>query len=215
VPNIALAPEAVPSKAVVGALGCIAAVAPALPILSEPEDSDADYQFRFESDPFCYAGALRAGWCNELRLLYDRFQAAGSLESVELPFIVFQSTRDDFCNPEGSYALFERARSRDRTLVEVTNMGHAVITEEGCEEVIAQILEWILPRARAGEGDTAFDCVAVRRQLTVAKKAPALSFAGAAAAVRFAGRTAAAAKDRKVHLSAGEARQQSLWLLRG
>ncbi len=211
VPNIALAPEAMPSALIVNALRLIAALAPAYQLLAPPEDSDADFQFRFASDPYCYAKPLRASWCNQLRLMYHRFAKRGSLARVRLPFILFQPTHDDFCNPEGAYSLYETSESTDKTLVALTNMGHAPITEDGCDEVISMILGWI--DERAGKAAEAAPAKAEKLELTVKKKgaeaAERLTVAGMVAAIKFKGKLERTRKSRK------EARRCELRALRG
>ena len=65
------------------------------------------------------------------------------MKSVKTPFITFHSRNDTFTDPEGSELLVEYASVTDKSLVYCDTMWHALMQEDGKEEIVKQIIDWL------------------------------------------------------------------------
>mmetsp|Transcript_3916 Transcript_3916/g.9940 ORF Transcript_3916/g.9940 Transcript_3916/m.9940 type:complete len:139 (-) Transcript_3916:68-484(-) len=138
--------------------------------------------------------------------MYTHFER--TLGEVKTPLLIMQSVRDDFCNPQGSYKLFEQASSADKTLYDVQNMGHAVLNEEGCDEVLDIILNWVTARAVKPADAPEFAGTSQRHPLNVTKTSAPISLGGVAAAFRWKATITHAIASRP---ATKDARRREVW----
>ncbi len=108
---------------------------------------DAGVAARYERDPLCYTGRVRARTGAELVRIAGVLQTR--LAEVRLPFLVFHGSADRLTAPEGSRLLYEQAASPDKTLRLFEGRYHETLNEEGSDEVYAAFLDWLDARAPA------------------------------------------------------------------
>ncbi|KAJ6390479.1 hypothetical protein OIU77_024648 [Salix suchowensis] len=76
-----------------------------------------------------------------------------SLKLVTLPFVVLHGDADTVTDPEISKALYDRARSKDKTMKLYAGMWHALTageTDENVGVVFADIIAWLDKHAAEG-----------------------------------------------------------------
>lgn len=66
-----------------------------------------------------------------------------NLNQLKTPFICFHGTADKLTDLEGSYELYEKAATDDKTLYVVADLFHNVLFEKEMEEIIVILDEWI------------------------------------------------------------------------
>eukprot|EP00479_Gromia_sphaerica_P009541 TRINITY_DN4050_c0_g1_i1.p1 TRINITY_DN4050_c0_g1~~TRINITY_DN4050_c0_g1_i1.p1 ORF type:complete len:117 (+),score=18.43 TRINITY_DN4050_c0_g1_i1:286-636(+) len=78
---------------------------------------------------------------------HELYKASTYLEEhfseVTMPFIVLHGKDDLVTDPEVSKALYDNARSEDKTLKLYEGKWHVLLFEDGHEEVMNDICEWI------------------------------------------------------------------------
>jgi alpha-beta hydrolase superfamily lysophospholipase len=90
----------------------------------------------------------------KIRLNMARELYLGGRETLEHapewrpPILLQHGTADIVTMPSGSEQAFERASSPDRTLELWPSRHHNLITDEGWEEPVQQIVDWIIVRSR-------------------------------------------------------------------
>lgn len=109
---------------------------------------DARTVAEMQADPLVYGAAGPARTARELLGAIGRIQER--MEAVEVPFLVLHGTEDRLTNPQGSRELMERARSGDKTLKLYQGLFHDLLHEPERDRVIADIVDWLEPRAPSG-----------------------------------------------------------------
>ena len=128
-------------------------IAPQLPAIGEEEvvGADTDSPDREKWRNFLsYRGKVRLNMARELYL-----GGQDTLERVSewtLPILLQHGTSDPVTKPVGSEAAFERASSQDRTLELWAERLHNLLTDDGWQEPVQHIVEWIGKRANGQEG---------------------------------------------------------------
>eukprot|EP01018_Ginkgo_biloba_P000334 Gb_04735 [translate_table: standard] len=96
------------------------------------------------SNPRRYRGKPRVGTMRELSRVTALFQ--DNFEKVTVPFLTVHGISDEITSPESSKALYERAKSEDKTLKLYEGMYHSLIqgeTDENSNLVLADMREWV------------------------------------------------------------------------
>ncbi|KAG2443630.1 hypothetical protein HXX76_001980 [Chlamydomonas incerta] len=95
----------------------------------------------WDADPACFKHGTRVR--NALEYLRACQTLCAELHCLDFPFLVFHSARDKWTDANGSWALYERSRSADKTLVPVDHMFHVLTKEDGWRDVLATALAWL------------------------------------------------------------------------
>ncbi|XP_072999285.1 caffeoylshikimate esterase [Typha latifolia] len=101
------------------------------------------------SNPRRYTGPPRVGTMRELARLCGYLQE--NFPKVTAPFLTVHGTEDGVTAPEGSKMLYEKAASKDKSLILYEGMYHSLIQgepEENCKRVLADMRDWIDQRVR-------------------------------------------------------------------
>lgn len=99
-------------------------------------------------NPMRYRGKPRLGTVVELLRVTE--QLSRRLSDVKLPFIVLHGSADAVTDPNVSRALFEEAKSDDKTVKIYDGMMHSLLfgeTDENVEIVRTDILSWLNARS--------------------------------------------------------------------
>ena len=127
----------------------ISSLAPTLPIATvERNTAFPEKQLEMDADELNYSGP---GKLTRARVAAEYLAFSSSLmkndnklvRELACPFITFHSRNDTFTDHEGSEMLIEFATSDDKTLVYCDKMWHALMQEDGKEDIVAQIIEWL------------------------------------------------------------------------
>lgn len=98
-------------------------------------------------NPVRYTGKPRLGTVTELLRVTDYL--SGRLSDVEIPFIVLHGDADAVTDPAVSKELYEKAKSKDKSLRIYDGMMHSLLfgeTDENVEVVRGDILAWLNDR---------------------------------------------------------------------
>ncbi|XP_038689178.1 caffeoylshikimate esterase [Tripterygium wilfordii] len=102
-----------------------------------------------EKNPMRYRGKPRLGTVLELLRVTD--QLSQQLSKVSIPFIVLHGSADVVTDPNVSKALYEEAKSEDKTIKIYDGMMHSLLfgeTDENIEIVCKDILSWLEERCK-------------------------------------------------------------------
>lgn len=131
----------------------VSALVPKLAIVKVSRNSlYPELQEVYDQDPNCWHGNTRA------RNGYEYIRTThmlmnGGLEKVTCPFLVFHGLQDDMVDPDGSRALYARAKSVDKTLKLLDHMWHVLCKEPGHSGLLADTIAWLDERtAKTGAG---------------------------------------------------------------
>lgn len=125
---------------------------PTLKLVSSPTQPLGEEQLaEFRADPLnLYDTLVRARVAYEYLDACSRLAEEGGMEKFTVPFTVLHSSKDELIEPEGSYALYRRAVSSDKSFIDATHlapgMKHLVTKEEGNEHILEHVLTWINAR---------------------------------------------------------------------
>ncbi|XP_021830790.1 caffeoylshikimate esterase [Prunus avium] len=104
-------------------------------------------------NPMRYRGKPRLGTVVELLKVTE--YVSQRLGDVSLPFIVLHGSADVVTDPNVSRALYEEAKSEDKTIKIYEGMMHSLLfgeTDQNVDIVRADILSWLNHRCHAGGG---------------------------------------------------------------
>jgi acylglycerol lipase len=99
-----------------------------------------------KKDPLVYQGAATAHMAAELANAILCIDA--TMEDVRAPLLIMHGKNDEVTRPEGSQALYTRARSTDKTLTLYGNMVHDLLHEPEKATVLGDIIAWMNARTR-------------------------------------------------------------------
>ena len=95
----------------------------------------------YDSDPLVYRGRIRAGMAaamvKAVRAIEER------MDAIDLPLLLLHGSADALAEPDGSKALYARARATDKTLKLYDGLYHEIMNEPEKEQVIADIISWL------------------------------------------------------------------------
>lgn len=125
---------------------------PTLPIVPTPDLMDKSVKVPEKKiiagmNPFRYTGKPRLGTVVELLRITDYLSQ--QLGEVKLPFIVLHGSADSVTDPDVSRALYEEAKSEDKTIKIYYGMMHSLLfgeTDENVDIVRRDILSWLNDR---------------------------------------------------------------------
>jgi acylglycerol lipase len=99
-----------------------------------------------KADPLVYQGAATAHTGAQLVKAIARID--GEMENVTVPLLILHGKRDAVTPPGGSQMLYERARSKDKTLTLYGNMFHDLLHEPEKATVTSDIIAWMNAHTR-------------------------------------------------------------------
>lgn len=125
---------------------------PTLPIVPTPDILDKSVKVPEKKiiaamNPLRYKGKPRLGTVVELLRITDYLSQ--KLGEVKLPFIVLHGSADAVTDPDVSRALYEEAKSEDKTIKIYYGMMHSLLfgeTDENVDIVRRDILSWLNDR---------------------------------------------------------------------
>jgi alpha-beta hydrolase superfamily lysophospholipase len=95
-------------------------------------------------DIFSYHGRTRLNMARELRL--GGLDALEQMPRLTIPILFQHGTLDKVTSPQGSIQAFQRASSDNRSLELWEHRRHNLLTDDGWEEVMMQINQWLVAR---------------------------------------------------------------------
>ncbi|KAJ3686614.1 hypothetical protein LUZ61_015778 [Rhynchospora tenuis] len=101
------------------------------------------------ANPRLYTGTMRAGTVREFVRICEYLQ--GSFTTIRVPFLTVHGTADGITAPEGSKMLYEKAQSKDKSLILYEGFYHSLIqgeSEENRERVLGDMRQWIDERVK-------------------------------------------------------------------
>jgi len=98
----------------------------------------------YVNDSLVYRGKIRARTGAEL--LKTMQELPPQMPEISLPILIMHGTADKLGNPEGSQLLYERARSKDKTLKLYEGFYHEIFNEPGREQVFRDMEAWLAAR---------------------------------------------------------------------
>lgn len=101
----------------------------------------------FRSDPLVYQGKFPVRIGAEILEVAQDIQ--GRMESFEVPLLILHGTGDRLTDPRGSWELYTRARSADKTLKLYPGLYHDLLHEPEWGQVSDEILDWLGARSAA------------------------------------------------------------------
>jgi alpha-beta hydrolase superfamily lysophospholipase len=95
-------------------------------------------------DIFSYHGRTRLNMARELRL--GGLDAIDRMSGLTLPVLFQHGTLDKVTSPQGSIQAFQKASSEDRSIELWEYRRHNLLTDEGWEDVMIQLNQWLVAR---------------------------------------------------------------------
>jgi len=148
-PMIKIVDSARPRDVTTDILKAICWFFPALAIV--PRVNVIDISYRYEehrefarNNPFTYKGKIRLGTGLEILRVTDYLQA--NLTNITTPMLILHGTGDLVTSHESSEALFNKAKSRDKTLKLYAGLWHMLLLEPGFEKIDEDVANWINAR---------------------------------------------------------------------
>ena len=101
----------------------------------------------FRSDPLVCHGKfpVRTG----AEILDAAQDIQGQMESIDVPLLILHGTGDRITDPRGSWELYTRARSADKTLKLYQGLYHDLLHEPEWGKISDEILDWLGQRGGA------------------------------------------------------------------
>jgi alpha-beta hydrolase superfamily lysophospholipase len=149
----ALKPADNVSKLLIAVSSLVSTLAPKLKVLkldSSKISHDPEEVRKYNDDPLVYSDAIPARTGYELlRLMKQVDMAAGQFNH---PVLLLHGTGDMLTNPKGSEEFFRKISSTDKTFHRYPDLYHELINEFEKEEVIRDVVDWILERMGVENG---------------------------------------------------------------
>ena len=98
----------------------------------------------FRSDPLVYQGKFPVRTGAEILEAAQDIQER--MESIDVPLLILHGTGDRLTDPRGSWELYTRAQSSDKTLKLYQGLYHDLLHEPEWEQISDEILDWLGPR---------------------------------------------------------------------
>lgn len=121
---------------------------PKLPVLSLPPSDDPIIRDAVQKDSLVYKGAMRVRLGQEFLRIYDDIDANAETISFK-NVVILIGHHDNIVSPAGIEQFFNRIKSDDKKLFNYEKLGHEVLREQGCDCARADLVAWILERAKA------------------------------------------------------------------
>jgi len=97
-----------------------------------------------QKDPLFYGYLKPASIKNVMQFMKN--PGSSNVHSLTTPFLCFHGTADKLTDLEGSFELYEKSKSDDKTLYVVEDLFHNILYEKEIEEIVPIIDEWIHQR---------------------------------------------------------------------
>jgi alpha-beta hydrolase superfamily lysophospholipase len=135
------------SKALIAISSIVSKIAPKLKVLkldSSMISHDPLEVKKYNEDPLVYSEAIPARTGYELLRMIREIE----LKSTEFqyPVLMMHGTGDQLTNPKGTEEFFRNIASKDKTFHRYPDLYHELINEIEKEEIMGDILKWILER---------------------------------------------------------------------
>ena len=128
-----------------GFLGTIAPKLPTIPLDSSGISRDPAVVAKYAADPLVYSDKMPAGTGKQVVNAAKWFN--DQLQNFDQPFYVYHGTEDALTNVKGSQALYDQAKSEDKTIKLYEGLFHETMNEPEKETVIGDLVSWLDQRA--------------------------------------------------------------------
>lgn len=122
---------------------------PTLPVISTDQAIDPGDQeppVAKKRDVFSYHGRTRLNLAREIHV--GGLDALDRVSGLTLPVLFQHGTADTVTSPRGSITAFQGAASQDRSIELWEQRPHNLLTDDGWEDVMMQVNQWIEERVR-------------------------------------------------------------------
>lgn len=109
----------------------------------------------YQADPLVFHGWVRTGF--GLAFMAAAEEVGERMEEVDLPLLVLQGAKDRLVNKAGGRELYERARSKDKTLTVYPDLYHEVFNEPERQAVLSDLCAWLDRRVEPRIDDSSKD----------------------------------------------------------
>ncbi|WP_296705910.1 alpha/beta hydrolase [Algoriphagus sp.] len=99
---------------------------------------------KYLNDPLIYTNPIPARTGNELLIMMRSIQKKAT--EFDLPVLLIHGSEDGLTNPKGSEILYEKAKSKDKTLKIFPGGYHELINDTDREAVMGLIINWVKGR---------------------------------------------------------------------
>lgn len=117
---------------------------PRLPIEkldSRSVSRDPEVVRAYQSDPLVFHGWVKTGF--GLAFMTAAEEVGARMEEVDLPLLILQGAKDRLVNKAGGRELYQRARSKDKTLTVYPDLYHEVFNEPERQAVLGDLCGWL------------------------------------------------------------------------
>lgn len=124
--------------------GFIGKILPHLPTIKldcSAISKDPEVIRKYDTDPLVYRGGTPARTGAELVRAINMIQER--MSEITLPILIMHGTADRLANVDGSRQLYERARSKDKTLKLYDGLYHEILNEPEKDVVLRDIVAWL------------------------------------------------------------------------
>ena len=145
----ALKPGADVSGALIATTRVVGGVLPNLKVLElDPKQFSRDPEVvkENETDPLVFQQGGPARTASRLLSALDTLSER--MEEVSTPVLVMHGTADTVTDPEGSKALVQKARAKDKTLKLYDGLFHDLLHEPEKAQVLGDVVQWLQVRAK-------------------------------------------------------------------
>ena len=143
----ALKPSDDTSKFLIAASSLVSKIAPRLKVLqldSKMISHDPAEVKKYNEDPLVYSEAIPARTGYELLRMIKEIESKSN--EFEYPVLMLHGTGDKLTNPKGTEEFFRNIASKDKTFHRYPDLYHELINEIEKEEIMEDILKWIVDR---------------------------------------------------------------------
>lgn len=105
---------------------------------------DPNVMKEYDNDPLVYRGGIPARTGAEIINMMDDIQE--NVQHFDYPVLIMHGTKDYLTNVDGSKMLYEKAKTKDKTLNLYEGFYHELINEVEKEKVMADIVDWLNAR---------------------------------------------------------------------
>ncbi len=122
-------------------LSVIAPASGLLPLDPHLISKDPKVVEAYINDPLVFHKKIPARIAAEMLKAMIRVLAEG--EKITLPFIALQGSEDKLVDPDNAKLLYDRSKSKDKTLKEYTGLYHEVFNEPERDRVLKDLETWL------------------------------------------------------------------------
>jgi acylglycerol lipase len=93
------------------------------------------------NDPLVYSGKTTARLAAEVVKAMQRVSTEGS--GITLPILIIQGGQDRLVDPSGAQMLYEKIKSKDKTIKVYDGLYHEVFNEPEHDQVLSYVEGWL------------------------------------------------------------------------